>query len=101
VASQGGHRDRSAQEAAIGADLHEPQWPAAVLVDEPQVVEARLRAVDDPQPVAAGLDVHEWPDLGVDHRDIAEELGHPVRVIRRHALAGIEHAPVGVEGLVL
>ena len=98
---QRGHRHGRAQQPAVGADLRERQRPAAVLVGELQVVEARLRSVDDPEPVAARLDVDERPDLGVDDRDVAEELRHPLRVIRGHALRRVEHAPVGVERLVL
>ena len=98
---QRGHRHWRAQQSALGSDLCERQRPAAVVVDEAQVVEARLRAVDDPQPVAARLDVDERPDLGVDDRDVAEELRHPLRVICGDPLRWVEHAAVGVERLVL
>ena len=98
---QRGHRHGRAQQPALGSDLCERQRAAAVLVDELQVVETRLRAVDDPQPVAARLDVDKRPDLGVDDCDVAEELRHPLRVIRGHALRWVEHAAVGVERLVL
>jgi hypothetical protein len=54
------HRRGRAQESALGADLRERQRHAAALVDE--VVDARLGAVDDPQSVAARLDVDERPD---------------------------------------
>ncbi len=78
---QGVQLDRRAQQPAVGADLRERQRPAAVLACEAQVVQPRLGAVDDPEPVAPRLDVHVRPDLGVDDRDVAEELRHPLRVV--------------------
>ena len=95
------HRHGRAQQPALGPDLRERQRPAAVLVGELEVVEPRLGAVDDPEPIAARLDVHERPDLRVHDRDVAEELRHPLRVVVGHALGRVEHAPVRVERLVL
>ena len=72
----GGEVHRRGQEAALVADL--PDLDAGD-VAEVEDQEARLAAVEEPQPVAALLDRLERPGVAVDHDHVAEELRVPDR----------------------
>ena len=83
----------------------------ALLVEHLHDQEARVAGVDDPEAIAARLDLHGRPALAVDRDDVAEELRDPegmlVRVGRRSVQVGgvvrvgeVELA-VGVELTVL
>ncbi|MEW6268283.1 MAG: hypothetical protein AB1689_03175, partial [Thermodesulfobacteriota bacterium] len=78
---------RCGEEALLGADLPEGAAdlaPGRAVVgiarrDETEDEEARIRAVQEAQPVATPLDVEVRPGAPVHHDRVAEELGVPDR----------------------
>jgi hypothetical protein len=79
--SRGAHRDRSVEQSTVGADLpHRDVRGAGGGSAEVELIEARVRGVDDAEPIAPWLDAEVGPALAVHHDHVAEELGRPVRM---------------------
>src|SRR5205807_2640605 len=76
--------DRSVQKTAVGADLPEGRpLGAARRVGQPHPKEAGVGRVDDPEAIAARLDIEVGPAASIDTDDIPEELRDPVRMEAR------------------
>jgi hypothetical protein len=85
--------DRAIPHTALGPDL--PEADAADVEAE----DARVAAVQDPEPIHPGLDLEERPDLAVDQHRVPEVLADPggaLDVARR-----VEERSVSVEAAVL
>ena len=90
--------DRMLEEALVGADEHERQARL-----ERERIEARVRAVQEAQPVAPRLDRRERPEHAVHDDRRAELLGLDARVRRAgvRGMRGDDELAVRREGPVL
>jgi hypothetical protein len=94
--------DRIVQVPAVGGDdPHARSLDHGGQVLEEHVVGPGVGAVDEVEAVALLVHLHERPDLAVDDDRVADELGHPVRVLRVDAHVGEEELTVGIEHAVL
>src|SRR6185503_15397928 len=66
-----------------------------------EVIEAGIRAVENAEPVPSLFDFKKRPNLAINQRDVAEELGRPHGMERRDSLSRIKQRPVRVEHPVL
>src|SRR5437867_8894926 len=107
-----GQPDGRRQESPVGADLDERgprapvRRPVGVRLVEREVVEARVRRVQDAEAILPRLDLEERPHPAVDQHRVAEELRDPhgrhARIrIAAVVLGRVPEGAVGVEEPIL